>query len=105
MTCTRPGCGNIQCYVCHKSCDYSHFNDRGTGARGNCPLFDSTAERHENEVKEAEEKIRRQVLQENPDVNENQLKIDFSKNVQEDDEQRKKMEPHHGRQAYAGFPG
>ena len=38
MMCTRNGCGNIQCYVCSKSCDYAHFNDKSRGGRdGQCP--------------------------------------------------------------------
>lgn len=55
MTCTRNGCYNIQCYVCSKSCSYDHFNDSSRGGKpGNCPLFESVEERHEDEVKKAE---------------------------------------------------
>lgn len=90
MTCTRSGCRNVQCYVCSKSCDYSHFDDstRG-GKKGNCPLFDSVEERHRNEVHAAEEEARKKVTDENPGVDAELLKIDFSEKVKQDDDRRK----------------
>ncbi|CAI0652538.1 unnamed protein product [Colletotrichum noveboracense] len=63
MTCTRLGCRNVQCYVCSKSCDYSHFDDSSRGGKkGNCPLFEKTEVRHEKEVRKAEEDARQKVL-------------------------------------------
>ncbi|KAJ4270145.1 hypothetical protein NW762_001818 [Fusarium torreyae] len=93
MTCTRKGCRNVQCYVCSKSCDYQHFNDvsRG-GKKGNCPLFDSVEERHENEVKEAEKAAKQKVLEENPDLAADLLDFKMSDDVKEDDRRRKKKD-------------
>ncbi|KAM0563386.1 hypothetical protein ACHAPJ_001104 [Fusarium lateritium] len=93
MTCTRKGCRNVQCYVCSKSCDYQHFNDvsRG-GKKGNCPLFESVEERHENEVKEAEKAAKQKVLEENPDLAADLLDFKMSDDVKEDDRRRKKKD-------------
>lgn len=93
MTCSRAGCGNVQCYVCHKSCDYSHFDDttRG-GKKGNCPLFENAELRHEEEVQAAEEKAREQVVQNNPGLDVNTLKIQMSEKVMEDEKRRKNEE-------------
>jgi TRIAD3 protein (E3 ubiquitin-protein ligase RNF216) len=84
MTCTRAGCRNVQCYICSKSCDYSHFNDTSRGGKqGNCPLFDKDIEqRHEAEVRAAEEEERRRVAQENPDIHPELLNINFSEKVE-----------------------
>ncbi|KAL1843084.1 hypothetical protein VTJ49DRAFT_3219 [Mycothermus thermophilus] len=90
MRCTRSGCGNTQCYVCSKSCDYSHFDDPSRGGRrGNCPLFDSVEDRHRDEVNRAEEEARKKVVESNPSVDVEMLKIQFSDKVKEDEERRK----------------
>ncbi|TPX14151.1 uncharacterized protein E0L32_000545 [Thyridium curvatum] len=96
MTCTRSGCRNVQCYVCHKSCDYSHFDDstRG-GKKGNCPLFENVAERHEREVREAEERTRQEVVDANPGVALENLQINVSERVKEDEKKRKARDPRH----------
>jgi len=92
MTCTRNGCYNVQCYVCHKTCEYSHFNDTNRGGKaGNCPLFDSSEQRHENEVTAAEKAARDRVAEENPQVDAALLEIRVSSKVKED-EKRRKME-------------
>lgn len=89
MTCTRGGCGNVQCYVCSKRCDYDHFDDIGRGGKkGNCPLYDSVEVRHQNEVHAAEARARQQVVEQNPDVGEELLDINFSEKVKEDDVRR-----------------
>lgn len=94
MTCTRSGCKNVQCYVCSKSCDYSHFDDRSRGGKkGNCPLFDDVEQRHEDEVKAAEELARKQVVSENPNVDEDLLKVNFSEEVRRDEERRRARRP------------
>lgn len=96
MTCTRSGCSNVQCYVCHLSCEYSHFDDRARGgAKGNCPLFDQSVEqRHENEVSAAEKQARQQVVDENPGVDAELLEVKISDKVVKDDiERRKKVVP------------
>lgn len=90
MTCTRNGCRNVQCYVCGKSCEYNHFNDLSRGGKaGNCPLWDSAEQRHEAEVKQAEEEARNKVLEENPDVDAEVFKIKVSDKVKEDEDRRK----------------
>lgn len=84
MTCTRAGCKNIQCYVCSKSCDYSHFNDLARGGKeGNCPLFDKDGveARHDNEVQAAEVKARLKVMGDNPRISEELLKFDTPKST------------------------
>ncbi|KAF6842605.1 ring finger [Colletotrichum musicola] len=79
MTCTRSGCGNVQCYVCAKSCDYAHFNDTSRGGKqGNCPLFDGSVNRHADDVNKAEERARKKIMDDNPDIDENLLKVDGS---------------------------
>ncbi|KAK0620228.1 ring finger protein [Immersiella caudata] len=94
MTCTASGCRNIQCYVCSKSCDYAHFDDatRG-GKKGQCPLFDSVDQRHEDEVKAAELKERLRVAQENPNIDVEVFQFNFSERVKQDEEQRKARNP------------
>lgn len=110
MTCTRGGCRNVQCYVCSKSCDYSHFDDatRG-GKKGNCPLFDSVEQRHEEDVTAAEEEARKKIAQENPALDSGTLQFQFSEKVKQDDERRKAANPaprHHGMAAHMpGFIG
>ncbi|WDK16935.1 RING finger protein [Colletotrichum graminicola] len=80
MACTAANCRNIQCYVCSKSCDYSHFDDKSRGGKvGNCPLFDvaDVRVRHESEVKAAEDKARKKVLESNHRVDRDFLKFDM----------------------------
>lgn len=90
MTCTQAGCRNVQCYVCHKTCDYAHFNDPHRGGKtGNCPLFDSVEDRHIDEVRRAEEEARRQAQEDNPDVNVDLFEIRVSDKVKEDEERRR----------------
>ncbi|KAK7417329.1 hypothetical protein QQX98_004606 [Neonectria punicea] len=94
MRCTRRGCGNTQCYVCSKSCDYAHFNDPARGGQeGNCPLFDVTENRHLEEVKNAEAEALKRVAEKNPDVNPELLVIKMSDKVKEDDEKRRQNDP------------
>ncbi|USW57265.1 Putative TRIAD supradomain-containing protein [Septoria linicola] len=85
MSC--PSCGNLQCYVCSASVkDYDHFvqNPAGgprTGAGSSkklCPLYDNVEERHEREIKEAEAKARAEAMEANPDITEDDLKIQES---------------------------
>ncbi|KAF5872764.1 putative ring finger protein [Botrytis fragariae] len=94
MTCTRNGCYNVQCYVCSKSCNYDHFNDvRRGGKEGNCPLFESVEERHNDEVKKAEKEALDKVRAEHPEYSEEDLRIKMSENVTKDDERRKVTDP------------
>jgi len=94
MTCTRNGCHNVQCYICSKSCAYDHFDDQSRGGKkGNCPLFESTSERHNTEVDKAAKEARDKVRAEHPEYSEEDLEIKMSENVLKDDEQRKSMDP------------
>lgn len=74
----------MQCYVCSASLkDYDHFDHNAPTARGSakaskCPLYDNVEERHEREVKAAEAAAKAQVLQDNPDMSEQDLEIKVS---------------------------
>jgi TRIAD3 protein (E3 ubiquitin-protein ligase RNF216) len=94
MMCTQSGCHNVQCYICNKSCDYAHFNDPKRGGKtGNCPLFDaSVEERHQDEVRRAEEEARRQALEEHPDIAADVFEIKVSDKVKEDEEKRRRRQ-------------
>lgn len=93
MTCTRPGCRHVQCYICSMSCDYSHFNDPDRGKEGNCPLFDSVETRHA-EIKQAEDKTRKEMLGANPDMDPEHLKFHLSDRVSQDDKRREQFPGH-----------
>ncbi|WZH41226.1 hypothetical protein QYS62_002170 [Fusarium acuminatum] len=70
-----------------------HFNDESRGGtKGNCPLFDSVEERHENDIKEAEKAARKKVLEENPGLAPDFLDFRISKKVKKDDNRRKHRE-------------
>ncbi|KAH9807824.1 RING finger protein [Teratosphaeria destructans] len=86
MTC--PSCAHTQCYICSKSLtDYNHFDQAPGRATGGgertqkCPLYDNVEERHEREVREAEEAARAQAVAENPDVTADDLEIKVSNSV------------------------
>lgn len=89
--CTK--CYNTQCYVCNKSCDYSHFNDPNRGGKaGNCPLFDNNVEkRHQDEVRRAEKEARKQVQEEHPDIAAELFEFNVSDKVKEDEKARRKL--------------
>ncbi|RYP21682.1 hypothetical protein DL765_002143 [Monosporascus sp. GIB2] len=93
ITCTR--CRTIQCYICRETVkDYSHFNDTSRGGKnGQCPLFDSTEQRHRDEVQRAEEAARQKVTQERPDVDSEALQFTLSKEVEHDDKLRAGKDP------------
>lgn len=98
MTCTRPGCRNVQCYVCSKSCAYSHFNDETRGGKtGNCPLFEKTSQRHEDDVKKAEQEALKRIRIEHPEIAEEDLSVRVPEAVLEDEQRRQARE--------AGPPG
>ncbi|KAI1486651.1 hypothetical protein F5X96DRAFT_681852 [Biscogniauxia mediterranea] len=68
VVCTK--CRTIMCDVCRQTVkDYSHFDDsRRGGKQGQCPLFDKSEARYDEEVREAEEKARKKVVEDNPQV-------------------------------------
>ncbi|KJZ80008.1 hypothetical protein HIM_00722 [Hirsutella minnesotensis 3608] len=89
MTCSRSSCRNVQCYVCSKSCDYTHFNDVARGGKaGNCPLFDNAEQRHAQETKRAEETARKKVTEVNPGIDPKHLEFHLSQRVKEDERRR-----------------
>jgi TRIAD3 protein (E3 ubiquitin-protein ligase RNF216) len=90
MTC--PSCRNLQCYVCSETLKgYDHFDQTPMGdprPGGKCPLYDNLEQRHEREVKAAEEAARAQVIANNPDVAPEDLEIKLSDAVKKSTEQR-----------------
>ncbi|KAI1853118.1 hypothetical protein JX265_011399 [Neoarthrinium moseri] len=89
--CTK--CSTIQCYVCRQTVkDYSHFNDQNRGGKqGQCPLFDSTEARHQEEAQRAENATRDRVARENPEMDNEALKLKMSARVEEDERKRKEQ--------------
>ena len=90
MMCTR--CSSIQCYVCSKDITkdgYAHFNESARGGRpGQCPLFDNTEQRHDEDVKKAEQKALEKVRAENPGFSEEELKVKVSDAVEKNERER-----------------
>ncbi|KAH7150487.1 hypothetical protein B0J13DRAFT_620794 [Dactylonectria estremocensis] len=101
MRCPREGCRNNQCYVCSKSCDYAHFNDVTRGGKaGNCPLFDVTEKRHEEEIQNARNKALKVATENNPGINAELLNINMSDKVAEDDERKRRQRVPQFRRGY-----
>ncbi|KAI1814646.1 hypothetical protein GGS20DRAFT_585244 [Poronia punctata] len=75
IQCTK--CRTVQCDVCRKTItDYSHFDNTSRGGKkGQCPLFDSSEERYAKEVSLAEVETRKKVVEQNPEVDEEALRI------------------------------
>ncbi|KAI1656771.1 hypothetical protein F4813DRAFT_363277 [Daldinia decipiens] len=90
ICCTK--CHTLQCYVCRQTITgYKHFDDSSRGGKnGQCPLFDKTEERHQQEVQQAEEKARQKMLEDNANITEDALKINLSEQVLRDDQKRRK---------------
>ncbi|KAF4306249.1 Zinc finger C6HC-type protein [Botryosphaeria dothidea] len=99
MTC--PKCGNAQCYVCGKNVNsYNHFHQ----SAGKCPLYDNNTEkRHQDEVKAAEAAALEVVRQQNPDMTEEELRIQFSDNVQQEEQKRVAAGERHRPLAHTGL--
>lgn len=95
MRCAQAGCGHYQCYICGESVgkDYTHFQKRGS----TCKIWDNSEERHQKDVKEAEELTRKKVAEKNPELGHEQLEIKHSKEVTADlAKARKAWRNHHG---------
>lgn len=91
MTCPVTTCRNMQCYICSKDCDYNHFVQKHVRPEDSqCPLYDNSEDRHEKEVKEAQDKITREVKSERPDIAQENLEINMSDRVREDEERRRR---------------
>lgn len=102
MTC--PGCRAMQCYVCRKPCDYSHFDDVKRGGKsGNCPLFEqqSLDEIHDKEARDAEERERKKLLEADPSIDAAKLEIKFDEKLFPKRPPRVQMLPARYRQAFA----
>ncbi|KAF2204861.1 hypothetical protein GQ43DRAFT_363710 [Delitschia confertaspora ATCC 74209] len=84
MTC--PSCGNAQCYVCgtNVSGNYDHFHN----SHGRCPLYDNTDQRHQDEVKKAEEEALAILRAQHPNLSAKELKIQVSDRVKAEEEAR-----------------
>ncbi|KAF3085855.1 hypothetical protein TWF102_011289 [Orbilia oligospora] len=105
IICTR--CGAMNCYLCSKVIrDYNHFNDPARGGRsGNCLLFDNTEERHHNEVEAAERAAIAKIRAENPEITEEQMRVQLSQVIIDDERQKieagnrhaPRAQIHHGR--------
>ncbi|KAI1095048.1 hypothetical protein F5B19DRAFT_443173 [Rostrohypoxylon terebratum] len=95
VMCTR--CRTLQCYVCRKTINsYNHFNDTARGGqKGQCPLFDKTELRHEEEIRQAEETTRKKVVAANPGLAASALEIKMSDQVRQDGvRSRSRRDPH-----------
>lgn len=90
MTC--PSCMNIQCYVCSQTLKgYDHFDQHTRGivdGAAKCPLYDNLEQRHEREIKAAENAAREEVMASNPDVQAEDLEIKMSDAVDKATEQK-----------------
>jgi hypothetical protein len=76
MRCT--GCNNRQCFVCSKDVtDYSHY-DRTEDLTGpqDCPLYDDTRERLQQEVAAAQNQAVQEILQNRAELNVNDVTVD-----------------------------
>jgi TRIAD3 protein (E3 ubiquitin-protein ligase RNF216) len=106
MACTRSGCHNVQCYVCSKSCTYAHFNDETRGGKaGNCPLFEKTSERHDEEVKKAEKEALDKIRADHPEYTEEDLKVKVSDAVLQDEQRWRAEEGAPHLAGYARYHG
>lgn len=83
MKCPNTGCGNYQCYICSKSCDYSHFNEKGKkGAKGTtCPKYDWEPHHDQERVKKAETKAREAAIEKDPTLDPKLLDFHWSPRV------------------------
>ncbi|KAK6540391.1 hypothetical protein TWF694_009190 [Orbilia ellipsospora] len=102
IICTR--CSSMNCYLCSKVIkDYKHFNDPNRGGKvGNCLLFDNTEERHHNEVQAAEQAAIAKIRAENPEITEEEMRIQLSQVVLEGE--RRKIEDGNRRFGIGGGP-
>lgn len=74
-------------YVCSQSVrDYEHFSDDPHNRK--CPLHDNTLERHDQEVKKAEEEALKKLRAEHPELAEEDLKVKVSEAVKKEEEAR-----------------
>lgn len=93
MTCPKPNCRNMQCYICSQDCSYDHFQNRAAipqaSASQLCHLYDRPGDnRHEKEVEKARSESTKQVREERPDIDPEHLEIRMSENVKKDEERR-----------------
>ncbi|KAI9686206.1 MAG: hypothetical protein M1822_003861 [Bathelium mastoideum] len=92
ITCER--CSNVQCYCCgqnlmNSSLAYQHF------VIGKCEQFDNTVQRHEDDVRKAEEKAISKAKAENPQLSSEQLEIKVSEAVRNAEREESEREARH----------
>lgn len=83
-------CNTLQCYICQETIkNYDHFNDPARGGKlGNCPLFDNTDQRHEQEIQAAAKKAVEKLKEKDPDLKEEDLQIQVSDSVKKAEQAR-----------------
>ncbi|KAF7425989.1 hypothetical protein PC9H_008351 [Pleurotus ostreatus] len=81
MTC--PNCRTLSCYVCRKVITgYEHFNQnphapQASANSNKCLLWDQVEQRHADEVKAAAERATEAYRRDNPDVAQEDIKVDL----------------------------
>ncbi|KAG9031372.1 hypothetical protein FRB95_002803 [Tulasnella sp. JGI-2019a] len=82
MTC--PHCSQLSCYICKQAISgYDHFNEQpggrgGPGSKGKCPLWEPNLDqRHHDEVAAAAKIALQKQREEQPDIEEEALKVDL----------------------------
>ncbi|KAH8835392.1 hypothetical protein DL96DRAFT_50072 [Flagelloscypha sp. PMI_526] len=115
-----PNCHALSCYNCRKLISgYEHFDRRSPGSAGpssggKCLLWEPVEQRHDEEVKRAEQEAREEYKRNNPNANDEDLRVDLPQTAPQ-------AAVHHGIQALnpppagpgiahypfgmAGFPG
>jgi TRIAD3 protein (E3 ubiquitin-protein ligase RNF216) len=74
--------------------DYHHFdqnprpNQAGGPSASKCPLYDNVEERHEREVKQAQQTAAKQAREDNPDLVDQDLEIEISDAAQKSTKER-----------------
>ena len=80
-------CGGMLCDYCGKDITiegYQHFEGHSVSKTKKCPTHDNFHERRKAEVNKAEAEAIKKAREENPDLTEEQLKLKFSKAVEND---------------------
>ncbi|KAL8785456.1 MAG: hypothetical protein Q9195_008633 [Heterodermia aff. obscurata] len=80
-------CGGMLCDYCGKDITkegYQHFEGPSLSRSKKCPTHDNFVERRKAEVSKAEAEAIKKAREENPDLTEEQLKLKFSKAVEND---------------------
>ena len=107
-------CGGMLCDYCGKDITkegYQHFEGASLSKSKKCPTHDNFHERRKAEVNKAEAEAIKKAREENPNLTEEQLKLKFSKAVENDLPNRGILPPNldalpqHVREHLLGIPG